>query len=148
MTTKTILLVEDNPDDEELTLRAFRKNNMKNDVMVVRDGVEALDYLFATGKYEGRDVVDLPQVTLLDLNLPKLSGLEVLRRIREHERTRALPVVILTSSREERDLVEGYRLGCNSYVRKPVNFESFVEASRQLGLYWLLLNEVPPSPAT
>jgi two-component system response regulator len=148
MTTKTILLVEDNPDDEELTLRAFRKNNIKNDVVVVRDGVEALDYLFATGKYEGRDVADLPQVTLLDLNLPKLSGLEVLRRIREHERTRALPVVILTSSREERDLVEGYRLGCNSYVRKPVNFESFVEASRQLGLYWLLLNEVPPSSAS
>jgi two-component system response regulator len=145
MTTKTILLVEDNPDDEELTLRAFRKNNIKNDVVVVRDGVEALDYLFATGKYAGRDAAELPQVTLLDLNLPKLSGLEVLRRIREHERTRALPVVILTSSREERDLVEGYRLGCNSYVRKPVNFESFVEASRQLGLYWLLLNEVPPS---
>lgn len=147
MTGKAILLVEDNADDEELTLRAFRKNNIKNEVVVVRDGVEALDYLFATGKYEGRDAGDLPQVTLLDLNLPKLSGLEVLRRIRENERTRGLPVVILTSSKEERDLVEGYRLGCNSYVRKPVNFDAFVDASRQLGLYWLLLNEVPPRSA-
>jgi two-component system response regulator len=144
MTEKTILLVEDNPNDEELTLRAFRKNNIKNGVVVVRDGVEALDYLFATGPYEGRDAADLPQVVLLDLKLPKVDGLEVLRRIRADERTKLLPVVILTSSREEHDLVEGYRLGANSYVRKPVNFDEFIEAARHLGLYWLLLNERPP----
>jgi two-component system, response regulator len=143
MTDKTILLVEDNPDDEALTLRAFRKNKIKNAVAVVRDGAEALDYLFGTGVYEGRDVADLPQVMLLDLKLPKVDGLEVLRRVRADSRTAVLPVVILTSSREEQDLVEGYRLGANSYVRKPVNFDEFVEAARQLGLYWLLLNEVP-----
>lgn len=138
-----ILLVEDNPDDEALTLRAFEKNNISNPVVVARDGAEALDYLFGTGLHAGRDVAELPQVVLLDLKLPKIDGLEVLRRIREDERTDILPVVILTSSREEQDLVEGYRLGANSYVRKPVNFDEFVEAARQLGLYWLLLNEVP-----
>lgn len=143
MTDKTILLVEDNPDDEALTLRAFRKNKIKNTVAVVRDGEEALDYLFGSGAYEGRDAGDLPQVMLLDLKLPKVDGLEVLRRVRADPRTAMLPVVILTSSREEQDMVEGYRLGANSYVRKPVNFDEFVEAARQLGLYWLLLNEVP-----
>ncbi len=144
MRTKIILLVEDNPDDEALTIRAFRKNNIGNEVIVARDGVEALDYLFGAGKYEGRDTADLPQVVLLDLKLPKLDGLEVLRRIRADERTHYLPVVILTSSKEDQDLINGYRLGANSYVRKPVNFEEFIEAARQLGLYWLLLNEPPP----
>ena len=144
MGTKAILLVEDNPDDEALTLRAFQKNNISNEVVVARDGVEALDYLFGAGKYEGRDTAVLPQVVLLDLKLPKLDGLEVLRRIRADKRTRLLPVVILTSSKEDQDLINSYRLGCNSYVRKPVNFEEFIEAARQLGLYWLLLNESPP----
>lgn len=144
MEDKVILLVEDNPDDEALTLRAFKKNNIKNGMVVVRDGAEALDYLFGAGRYAGRDMTDLPQVVLLDLKLPKVDGLEVLRRVRADERTRLLPVVILTSSREEQDLVNGYRLGCNSYVRKPVNFDEFVEAARQLGLYWLVLNEAPP----
>jgi two-component system, response regulator len=143
MNNKAILLVEDNPDDEALTLRAFKKNNIGNPVVVARDGAEALDYLFAAGAYQGRDVAVLPQVVLLDLKLPKVDGLEVLRRIRGDARTQLLPVVILTSSREEQDLVEGYRLGANSYVRKPVDFDEFVEAARQLGLYWLLLNEVP-----
>ncbi|SMF40381.1 two-component system, unclassified family, response regulator [Tistlia consotensis] len=146
MSARNILLIEDNPDDEALTLRAFRKNNISNPVVVARDGAEALDYLFATGEHAGRDVSDLPQVVLLDLKLPKVDGLEVLRRVRADERTRLLPVVILTSSGEERDLVEGYRLGANSYVRKPVDFDAFVEAARQLGLYWLLLNEMPPRP--
>jgi two-component system response regulator len=144
MSDKIILVVEDNPDDEELTLRALRKNNIKNEVVVARDGVEALDFLFGTGAYGGRDVAALPQVVLLDLKLPKLDGMEVLRRIRADERTRLLPVVILTSSKEERDLIEGYRSGANSYVRKPVDFEEFMDAARQLGLYWLLLNEAPP----
>lgn len=144
MSGKSILLVEDNPDDEALTLRAFRKNNIRNDVVVARDGVEALDYLFATGQYTGRDVSELPQVVLLDLKLPRIDGLEVLRRVRADDRTRLLPIVILTSSKEERDLIEGYRLGCNSYVRKPVDFDEFVDAARQLGLYWLLMNEAPP----
>jgi two-component system response regulator len=144
MAQKPILLVEDNPDDEALTVRAFRKNNVSNDVVVVRDGAEALDYLFATGRHAGRPQSALPQVVLLDLKLPKMDGLEVLRRIRADERTRLLPVVILTSSKEERDLVDGYRFGCNSYVRKPVDFDEFIEAARQLGLYWLLLNEAPP----
>jgi two-component system response regulator len=144
MVEKTILLVEDNADDEVLTLRAFAKNNIKNQVVVARDGAEALDYLFAQGDYQGRDVATLPQLVLLDLKLPKVDGLEVLRRIRADERTELLPVVILTSSREEQDLVQGYRLGANSYVRKPVNFDDFLEAARQLGLYWLLLNEAPP----
>jgi two-component system response regulator len=143
VTTRTVLLVEDNPDDEALTLRAFRLNNIRNGVVVASDGAMALDYLFGTGEFDGRDVDDLPQVVLLDINLPKINGLEVLRRIRADERTRTLPVVILTSSREEQDLVEGYRCGANSYVRKPVDFEEFVRAARQLGLYWLLLNETP-----
>ncbi len=143
MESKVILLVEDNPDDEALTLRAFKKNNIKNSVVVAHDGAEALDYLFGAGRHGGRDVTDLPQVMLLDLKLPKVDGLEVLRRVRETEHTRLLPVVILTSSREEQDLIAGYRLGCNSYVRKPVNFDEFVEAARQLGLYWLVLNETP-----
>jgi two-component system response regulator len=143
MDNKVILLVEDNPDDEALTLRAFKKNNIKNNVVVARDGTEALDYLFGTGQHAGRDITDLPQVMLLDLKLPKVDGLEVLRRVRADERTRLLPVVILTSSKEEQDLMTGYRLGCNSYVRKPVNFDEFVEAARQLGLYWLVLNETP-----
>lgn len=144
MDNKVILLVEDNPDDEALTLRAFKKNNIKNNVVVAHDGAEALDYLFGAGQHAGRDITDIPQVMLLDLKLPKVDGLEVLRRVRETEHTRLLPVVILTSSKEEQDLIAGYRLGCNSYVRKPVNFDEFVEAARQLGLYWLVLNETPP----
>jgi two-component system response regulator len=144
MAQRVILLVEDNPDDEALTLRAFRKNNIGNPVVVARDGAEALDYLFGSGAYAGRDASDLPQVVLLDLKLPKVDGLEVLKRIRADERMRALPIVVLTSSKEDQDLINGYRFGCNSYVRKPVNFDEFVDAARQLGLYWLLLNEVPP----
>ena len=144
MTIPVILLVEDNPDEEALTLRGFDKNKIRNGVVVAHDGAEALDYLFGTGLYEGRDVADQPQVVLLDLKLPKISGLDVLKRIREDERTRFLPVVILTSSKEDKDVIEGYRLGANSYVRKPVNFDEFVEAAKQLGLYWLLLNESPP----
>jgi two-component system, response regulator len=144
MEEKMILLVEDNPDDEELTLRALRKNKILNNVAVAHDGAEALDFLFGTGAYANRDTTILPEVVLLDLNLPKISGLEVLRRVRENEATRLLPIVILTSSREERDLIQGYSLGANSYVRKPVDFTQFVEAVRQLGLYWLVLNEAPP----
>jgi len=140
----TILLVEDNPDDVKLTLRAFTQHNVSNAVIVVNDGVAALDYLFATGRFADRDVSERPAVVFLDLKLPKLDGLEVLRRIRADERTALQPVVILTSSTEERDMIEGYRLGANSYVRKPVDFDQFVEAARQLGLYWLLLNEAPP----
>lgn len=146
MEDKVILLVEDNPDDEALTLRALKKNNISNGVVVARDGVEALDYLFATGAYAARDPRALPQVVLLDLKLPKLDGLEVLRRVRAHERTKLLPVVILTSSKEEQDRLEGYSLGANSYIRKPVDFSQFTEAVRQLGLYWLVLNEAPPQP--
>jgi two-component system, response regulator len=142
--TKVILLVEDNPDDEALTLRALSKNNIKNDVVVARDGAEALEYLFGTGKYAGRDTALLPQVVLLDLKLPKIEGLEVLRRLRADERTKLLPVVILTSSNEDQDRITGYGLGANSYVRKPVDFSQFLEAARQLGLYWLVLNEGPP----
>jgi CheY-like chemotaxis protein len=141
----TILLVEDNADDEELTLRALKKNNITNEVVVVRDGAEALDYLFATGNYNGRDTGILPQVVLLDLKLPKVDGLEVLARLRSDKRTKLLPVVILTSSIEEQDLLRGYDLGANSYVRKPVDFGQFTEAVRHLGLYWLLLNERPPA---
>jgi two-component system, response regulator len=144
MEEKMILLVEDNPDDEDLTLRALRKNKILNNVAVAHDGAEALDFLFGTGAYANRDTTILPEVVLLDLNLPKISGLEVLRRVRENEATRLLPIVILTSSREERDLIQGYSLGANSYVRKPVDFTQFVEAVRQLGLYWLVLNEAPP----
>jgi two-component system response regulator len=140
----TILLVEDNPDDEALTLRALRKNRIANEVVVARDGAEALDYLFGTGAHAGRGPGALPQVVLLDLKLPKVDGLEVLRRVRADPRARLLPVVILTSSKEDRDLVESYGRGANSYVRKPVDFAAFVEAVRQLGLYWLVLNEPPP----
>ena len=142
---KIILLVEDNPDDEALTLRALEKNNIMNQVMIVRDGAEALDFLFARGEYEGRDASVMPQVVLLDLKLPKIDGLEVLRRLRADDRTRLLPVVILTSSDEERDIVKGYSLGANSYIRKPVDFSQFIESVRQLGLYWLVLNQSPPS---
>jgi two-component system response regulator len=141
---KAILLVEDDPDHEKLTLRALRKNNIANDVVVARDGVEALDYIFGGGAHAGRDPADTPQVMVLDLKLPKVDGLEVLRRVRADERTRRLPVVILTSSNEDRDLVAGYELGANSYIRKPVSFDQFAEATRQLGLYWLVLNEPPP----
>lgn len=144
MGDKTILLVEDNPDDEALTLRALKKNNILNEVIVARDGAEALDYLFGTGAYAGRDTTVMPAVILLDLKLPKIDGLEVLRRLRADKRTRFLPVVILTSSKEEQDLINGYSLGANSYVRKPVDFVKFVDAVRQLGLYWLVLNEPPP----
>jgi CheY-like chemotaxis protein len=144
MNKKTILLVEDNPDDEALTLRAFKKSNIINRVIVARDGAEALDYLFATGAYADRDPDELPQIILLDLKLPKVDGLEVLRRLRADERTKFLPVVILTSSNEERDIIDSYDLGANSYVRKPVDFIQFGEAVRQLGLYWLVLNESPP----
>ncbi len=142
---KAILLVEDNPDDEALTLRALKKNNVRNEVVIAHDGAEALDYLFGTGQYIGRNTDVLPQVVLLDLKLPKVEGLEVLRRVRADKRTKLLPVVILTSSNEEQDRIDGYGLGANSYVRKPVDFTQFMEAARQLGLYWLILNEPPPS---
>jgi CheY-like chemotaxis protein len=144
MGKKIILLVEDNPDDVDLTLRALKKGNIVNDVVVARDGVEALDYLFGTGAHVGRDLSIMPTVVLLDLKLPKIDGLEVLRRLRADERTKLLPVVILTSSNEEQDLIDGYKLGANSYIRKPVDFVQFTEAVHQLGLYWLLLNEPPP----
>lgn len=144
MEGKTILLVEDNPDDEALTLRALRKNNILNEVAVVRDGAEALDYLFGTGTHRGRDTGKTPSVVLLDLNLPKVSGLEVLRRLRADERTKLIPVVILTSSKEEQNLINGYKFGCNSYALKPVDFVKFVESVNQLGLYWLVINEAPP----
>jgi two-component system response regulator len=143
---KVILLVEDNPDDEALTVRALKKSNLVNEVVVAHDGVEALDYLFGEGAHAGRDVTQMPQVVLLDLKLPKLDGLGVLRRLRADLRTRLLPVVILTSSNEEQDRVNGYGLGANSYVRKPVDFDAFVAAAAQLGLYWLVLNE--PAPGT
>ena len=142
---KSILLVEDNPDDELLTLQALKDNHIKNEVVVARDGAEALDWLFGTGKYEGRDLSIMPQVIILDLKLPKVDGLEVLQQIRSNERTMLLPVVILTSSREERDMINGYKLGANSYVRKPVDFDQFAKAVQQLDLYWLVLNEAPPS---
>ncbi len=140
---KTLLLVEDNPQDEKLTLRAFKKHNIVNKIDVVRDGAEALDYLFAAGVYEGRSGSANPAVILLDLKLPKIDGLEVLKRLRADGRTKNIPVVILTSSDEEKDRIESYELGANSYVRKPVKFEEFIEAVRILGLYWLLLNEPP-----
>jgi CheY-like chemotaxis protein len=145
MDSKIILLVEDNADDEALTYRALMKNNIGNQLIVARDGAEALDYLFGTGKYSGRDVNLLPQVVLLDLNLPKVNGLEVLRQVRANERTKLLPVVILTSSNEEKDRLHGYDNGANSYVRKPIDFNQFIESVRQLGLYWLILNEQPPA---
>ena len=145
MRDEIILLVEDNPDDELLTLRALEHNGgVAGEVVVARDGVEALDYLFGTGSHAGRDTGVMPQLILLDLKLPKIDGLEVLRRLRADERTRLLPVVILTSSKEQQDMLDGYGLGANSYVRKPVNFEQFVTAVEQLKLYWLVLNEAPP----
>lgn len=138
-----ILLVEDNPDDEALTIRALKHHNIANDVVVTRDGVEALDYLFCRGKYAGNTDNDLPQVVLLDLKLPKIDGLEVLKEMRANERTSALPVVVLTSSNEEKDIVDSYNLGANSYVRKPVDFVQFISAVEQLGMYWLVLNQSP-----
>ena len=144
METKKILIVEDNPDDVELTLLAFKKNNITNEVVVVDDGEKAFEYLFCTGRYVSRDPKDVPAVVLLDIKLPKVNGLEVLKKIRSEERTKLIPVVILTSSKQEQDLANGYKFGCNSYVRKPVEFNEFAEAVRQLGLYWLLINEPPP----
>jgi len=140
---KTILLVEDNPDDVTLTLRALKKNNLMNEVVVARDGVEALDFLFSEGQFSGNTMEHMPELILLDLKLPKVDGLEVLKRIRTESRTRLLPVVILTSSNEQSDIISGYELGVNSYIRKPVDFEQFIEAVRQLGLYWLVLNQTP-----
>ncbi len=145
MLNKVILLVEDNPDDEELTVHALTKSNVLNSVQVARDGAEALDYLFAAGAHAGRDVGDLPAIVLLDLKLPKIDGLQVLQRIRGDQRTSLLPVVILTSSAEEQDLLRGYKLGANSYIRKPVDFLKFADAVKQLQLYWLVLNEPPPT---
>ena len=141
---KLILLVEDNPDDEALTLRALARNGVRHQVHVARDGVEALDYLFGRQQYADRDPRQMPAVTLLDLKLPRVDGLEVLRRIREDERTRFLPIVVLTSSKEEQDLLQSYGHGANSYIRKPVDFSQFMEAVRQVGVYWLVLNEDPP----
>lgn len=144
MVEKAILLVEDNPDDIELTLRAFAKNNIMNEVVIARDGEDAIDLLFGTGQYAEKGPLPLPSVVLLDLKLPKIDGLGVLQRVRAHPRTRLLPVVVLTSSNEEQDLIQSYSLGANSYVRKPVDFHHFVSAVQQLGLYWLLLNETVP----
>jgi len=146
MDTKTILLVEDNPDDRTLTMRALRQQRIANEVVTVEDGVEAIEYLSGTGRFAGRDTEELPSLVLLDLKLPRVDGLEVLRFIRGTARTRLLPVVVLTSSNEERDLVASYSVGANSYIRKPVDFEQFTEAVRQLGLYWLVMNEAPPAP--
>ncbi len=144
MAGKTILLVEDNPDDEALALRALKKNHLMNDIVVARDGVQALDYLFGTGEYAGRDTSELPALVLLDLKLPKIDGLEVLRRLRADDRTKNLSVVALTSSNEEQDLIDSYNMHVNSYVRKPVDFVQFAEAVGQVGLYWLVLNQAPP----
>ncbi|PSB49995.1 response regulator [Chamaesiphon polymorphus] len=141
---KVILLVEDNPDDEALAIRALKRHHVGNEVVVAHDGVEALDYLFGTGIYAGRDTNNKPSVVLLDLKLPRIDGLEVLRRLRDDPRTRFLPVVVLTTSSEEGDVLDSYSLGCNSYIRKPVDFVQFSEAIRQLGMYWLLMNEPPP----
>lgn len=140
MENKAILIVEDNPDDELLMLRALKKNNIANEVIVVRDGVEALDYLFGTGEYDGRDLTIMPQLMLLDLKLPKIDGLEVLKRVREDERTKYIPIVVLTTSAEQKDIIGSYNLGANSYVQKPVDFNEFIEATQQLGLYWLVIN--------
>ncbi len=145
MTQGIILLVEDNPDDEALTLRALEKNHIAKEVVVARDGVEALEWLFGEGAHTGRDTEIQPQVVLLDLNMPRLSGLEVIRRIRADARTTGVPIVILTSSKQDEDIVNSYALGANSYVRKPVDFGEFVEAVKKLGMYWLLLNEVAPA---
>ena len=144
MDKKTILLVEDNPDDEELTLRALRKANIANEVFVARDGQEALDFLHCTGKHAGRDPQAVPAVILLDLKLPKLNGIDVLNRMRADPRTRLIPVVVLTSSSEDEDMLRSYESGANSYVRKPVEFAAFAEAVTQLGIYWMLLNQSPP----
>ena len=144
MKEKAILLVEDNPDDIALTIRAFRKSNIMNEIVQAHDGSEALDYLFGTGQHAGRDLSIMPTLILLDLKMPKVDGLEVLRRLRANEQTRLLPVVILTTSKEDQDIIDGYALGANSYVRKPVDFNQFVEAVRQLGLYWFVLNEPLP----
>lgn len=145
MNNKVILLVEDNPSDEALTLRALQKCNMANEVVVARDGVEALDYLFGMGKYDGRDTTISPQLILLDLKMPKLDGLQVLKSLRADERTKRLPVVVFTSSSEQEDMLKSYDCGANSYVRKPVDFEQFAEVTRQLGMYWLLLNQGVPA---
>ena len=144
MEEKIILLVEDNPDDVTLTERALKKSHILNKLIVTKDGAEALDFIFGTGTYSDRDMSIMPEVVLLDLKLPKIDGIEVLRRIRSKETTKLLPVVILTSSKEEKDVVDGYRFGANSYIRKPVDFNQFVDAVKQLGMYWLLLNEPPP----
>jgi CheY-like chemotaxis protein len=141
---KAILLVEDNPDDEALAIRALKRHHVGNEIVIARDGVEALEYLFCTGKYIDRDIANKPSVVLLDLKLPRIDGLEVLRRVRADPRTQFLPVVVLTTSSEEGDILDSYSLGCNSYIRKPVDFLQFSEAIRQLGMYWLLMNESPP----
>jgi CheY-like chemotaxis protein len=140
------MLVEDNPDDEELTLLAFERNNISSEVVVAHDGVEALDYLFGTGIYTERDMSVMPALILLDLQLPRINGLEVLRRLRADNRTKLIPVVILTTSNEQQDLINSYSLGCNSYIRKPVDYDQFLTAVHQLGMYWLILNEAPPIP--
>ena len=147
MKERIILLVEDNPDDEELTIRALRKNGIANELVVARDGVQALDYLFGRGEWAGRDTSTMPAVVLLDLKLPRIDGLEVLERMRSDPRTELVPVVVLTSSREEQDILKSYSLRVNSYVRKPVDFTQFTDAVKHLGMYWLLLNEIPPRTA-